>query len=337
MSREIKGVLASRLIILISTILVPIIIFLIFIFVNFGLWYSNDPILTFWIIKIATPTIFSVSWLFFLILFANRFSETIDSMDRTAGLIPLRLKIFYGINALFILLIFIFPIITPVIGILTFASFAWRLTTFRKKKWDSSGIPAYTKFLMVLFAIPPIFVTVSIAPEYLQLPLFLWLNIWLPLLNYIFTFSYSLCTALAIGSLFILLANRGVAEYEQILVDSTKKRSFFYIKVLEFILFVFFFLLSLYKFDVVDLFYNAGFVIVLLVSIVNYFSGKQQNKSFRGHVLGYLLAAIFMGSNLIFFTVELSQILKVTSLVVLSAVFIIIFFYSFIRLDETNF
>ncbi|MEJ2249880.1 MAG: hypothetical protein P8Y97_09495, partial [Candidatus Lokiarchaeota archaeon] len=126
MSREIKGVLASRLIILISTILVPIIIFLIFIFVNFGLWYSNDPILTFWIIKIATPTIFSVSWLFFLILFANRFSETIDSMDRTAGLIPLRLKIFYGINALFILLIFIFPIITPVIGILTFASFAWR-------------------------------------------------------------------------------------------------------------------------------------------------------------------------------------------------------------------
>ncbi|MEJ2277643.1 MAG: hypothetical protein P8Y70_07825 [Candidatus Lokiarchaeota archaeon] len=129
-------------------------------------------------------------------------------MDRTAGLIPLRLKIFYGINALFILLIFIFPIITPVIGILTFASFAWRLTTFRKKEWDSSGIPAYTKFLMVLFAIPPIFVTVSIAPEYLQLPLFLWLNIWLPLLNYIFTFSYSLCTALAIGSLFILLANR---------------------------------------------------------------------------------------------------------------------------------
>ncbi|MEJ2277642.1 MAG: hypothetical protein P8Y70_07820 [Candidatus Lokiarchaeota archaeon] len=75
----------------------------------------------------------------------------------------------------------------------------------------------------------------------------------------------------------------------------------------------------------------------MLVSIVNYFSGKQQNKSFRGHVLGYLLAAIFMGSNLIFFTVELSQILKVTSLVVLSAVFIIIFFYSFIRLDETNF
>jgi hypothetical protein len=258
-------------------------------------------------------------------------------MDRTVGLIPLRLKIFYGINALFLLFIFIFPIITPVVSVLTFASFAWRLTTFRKKSWDDSGVGFFTKFLMVFFAIPSIFVTVSIAPEYLELPLFLWLNIWLPLQDYIFTFSYALCTALAIGSLFVLIANRGVAEYEQIMIDPSKKKSFLYIRVLEFVLFIFFFLLSLYNFDVVDLFYNAGFFIVLFVSIVNYFSGKQQNKSFRSHVLGYLLAAVFMGSNLIFFTVELSQILRVVSLIVLSAVFIILFFYTFIKLDERNF
>ena len=337
MAKEIKGVLASRLIILLSIILVPISIFLIFIFVDFGLWFSNDPVLTFWIIKITCPSIFSAAWLFFLILFANRFAETIDSMDRMVGLIPLRLKIFYGINALFILFIFVFPMITPIIAILTFASLAWRLTTFRKKEWDGAGTPFYTKFLMVVFSLPALFCTVSIAPEYLELPLFLWVTIWVPLLDYIFTFSYALCTALAIGSLFILIANRGVAEYEQILTDPTKQKKFLYIRVLEFVLFIFFFLLSLYDFEVVDLFYNVGFFIVVFVSIVNYFSGKQQMKGFRSHVLGYILAAIFMGSNLIFFSLEISQILKFVSLVVLSAVFIGLFFYTFIHLDEDTF
>ena len=99
MTREVKGFILSRLLVLISIIIVPIAIFLIFNLVEFSLWYSQNPTLNFWILRVLCPLVFSVSWLFFLILFANRLSETIDSMDKTVGIVPLRLRFFFGLNA----------------------------------------------------------------------------------------------------------------------------------------------------------------------------------------------------------------------------------------------
>lgn len=338
MSREIKGILVSRLVILISIILVPIIIFLIFNLIDFQLWFSNDPELNFWLIKILCPLVYSVSWLFFLIIFANRFSNTIENMDRIAGIIPLRMKMFYGINALFILFIFVFPIVTPIISVLSFASFAWHLTTFRKEDWDEEKTSFLTKFFMVLFAIPPIFCTVLILPQFLDLPIFLWTNIWYPLLDYIFIFSYCVCTALAIGSLFILIANSGVSEYEQIYSEGRQGISMVNIKIFELALFIFLFVLALYDFVIINLFYYAGFIIVLVVSIVNHFTGKRRTRKFRGHVFGYVLAAIFMSSSLFSWAnLELSEIMGFWFLILLSSVFIILFFYTFIRLDEPEY
>ena len=298
MAREIKGILVSRLVVLISIILVPIIVFVIFNLIPFQLWFSSDPDLNFWLIKILCPLVYSVSWLFFLILFANRLDQTINSMDRIAGIIPLRMKMFYGINAIFILFIFVFPIVTPIVSVLSFSSFAWHLTTFRKEEWDDEKVSFFTKFLMILFAVLPIFCTVLILPQFLDLPLFLWNNVWDPLLDYIFIFSYCVCTALAIGSLFILIANSGVSEYEQIYSDGRQRISMVNVKIFELALFIFLFVLALYDFIIVDVFYYAGFVIVLLVSIVNHFTGKRKTRKFRGHVFGYVLAAIFMSSSL---------------------------------------
>ena len=333
--RKYKGLIISRFVVFISIILVPIIIFIIFNFVGFSLWFSADEDLNFWLIRILCPTVFSVGWLFFLVLFANRFAETIDSMDRTVSIIPLRLKIFYGINALFILFIFVFPLITPVIAILSFASFAWRITTFRKEMWDDSGVSFFTKFMMVLFSLLPIFCVVCIIPDYLDLPIFLWNTVWLPLTDYVYTFSYCLCTALAVGSFFVLLANRGVAEYEQLFTDPTKTKSMMHVKLFELLFFIFLFVLALIGFAVVDFFYYLGFFVVVIVSIVNLFSGKQKTKSFKGHVFGYVLAAIFMSSNFFLFNPEVSQVISLWSLVALATIFIVIFFYTFIVLDET--
>ena len=77
MSRQIKGVLLNRILVLVMIILIPVAIFLIFLIVDFELWYSTDPILTFWIIKVACPIVFGVSWLFFMILLADRLALTI--------------------------------------------------------------------------------------------------------------------------------------------------------------------------------------------------------------------------------------------------------------------
>ncbi|MBD3196798.1 MAG: hypothetical protein GF317_17205 [Candidatus Lokiarchaeota archaeon] len=337
MTRDVKGLLLSRLIVLIFIFLIPLAIFLIFIFVDFNLWWSADPNVTYWVVKVLCPIVFALSWLFFMILFANRISQTIDSMDKYISIIPLRLKLFYGMIAIVVLFIFIFPMITPIVSVLSFASIAWRATTFKKKDWDDSGTPFFTKVLIILASSVPLFCTVCIFPEYFILSSFLSAQIWVPLTDTIYTVSYCLCTALAIGSLFALVTHKGVAEYETIFASPDERKSNWWVKPLELVLFVFFLFLAYSNYEVIDIFYTAGFVIVVFVSIVNHFTEKTKSGKLRGHILGYLLAAVFLGSNLIIFSVEFSEFLSLISLVILAGVFIIVFFITFFFMEEENY
>jgi hypothetical protein len=334
MPKEIKGLILSRLIVLLSIILVPVGIFLIYNFTDFNLWFSNETTLKIALIKLLCPTVFSVSWLFFLVLFANRFADTLDDFDRTISVVPSRLKFFYGINAVYILFIFIFPLVTPVISVLSFASFAWRLTTFRKKRWEEDTRISITTWIMMgIAAILPVFCSIIVLPEYLILADFLWNDIWIPILPYLYIISYSLFTALAIGSLIILFLNSGISEYEQLFVDPPKKQKFWNVRVLEVILFGFFLFLDLGNFEVIDLFYITGFIIIIFISIVNLIQGKTKITRFKSHLFGYLIAAVFIGSNVLFTTSEISQLLRVWSLVISAILYIFVLFYTFLRLD----
>lgn len=334
MSREFKGLIVSRLIVLISIILVPIAIFLIYNLADFDLWFSNDQVIKVVIIKILCPAVFSVSWLFFLLLFAERFSKTLDNFDREISVVPSRLKFFYGINAIYILFIFTFPLITPLIAVLSFASFAWRLTTFRKKRWEEdTGVSFLTRLMMILFSVLPVFCSISILPGYLILASFLWNDLWLPLIPYLFSISYALFTALAIGALIILFSTSGISEYEQIYVDTTQKQSFWQIKLLEIFLFGFFLVLDLYEFPIIKFFHWMGFIIIIFTSIVNAFRGKSKYHDFKSHFIGYIIAAVFIGSNVIFSTSEISEFLRVWSLIISAVLYISVLFYTFIRTE----
>ncbi|MBY9016972.1 MAG: hypothetical protein KGD68_14885 [Candidatus Lokiarchaeota archaeon] len=335
MTKTVKGILIPRLIVLLAIFLVPLSIFLIFSLVDFNLWYSNDASLNFFVIKILSPIVYSVSWLFFLILFANRFANTMESFDDKISVVPSRLKFFYGLNAIYILFIFVFPIITPVISILSFASFAWRLTTFRKESWEEDTKTSFlTKLVMVLASLIPIFCTVSIIPEFLELPIFLWNNIWLNVIDYLFKISYSLFTALSIGSLIIMFSNSGISEYEQLFTDTTQKKSFTNVKVLVVFLFGFFLYLDLYNYPIVDLIYTAGLIIVIFTYIINLIRGRSKYGSFKSYFIGYLIAAVFIGSNVILTTDEISEFLRFSSLLISAILYIFVLFYTFITLDE---
>ncbi|MBN1803455.1 MAG: hypothetical protein JW891_18240 [Candidatus Lokiarchaeota archaeon] len=342
----IKNIIVSRLFVLLAIFVVPVAIFLIFNVTDFSVWWSNDPVLSAIIVKFLTPLTYAVSWFYFLILFANRFADTIDSMEKHTNIIPLRLKIFYGINALFVLFVFVFPLITPLVSILSFASMMWQLTTFKKSNWDEKQkVPLITKILAVAAAILPIFCTASIAPDYLELPIYLFQSVWVPLLDLVMIFSYCLCTALAIGSLLVLFANNGVSEYEQLWSDPKRDQTMLYIAILEILITIGLMVLAYANeltgnYPIIDLFYNLGFVIVLIVSIVNFFTGKSKNKKFRSHLLGYILAAVFMGSNLFIYDIELtivSEWVRVISLNVLATVFIAVFLYTFVKMEESEF
>ncbi len=340
MSKQVSGLIVSRLIVLISIIIVPIIIFLIFNLLEFDLWFSDSPVLNFWIIKILIPTVYSISWLFFLILFATRLSDTIDSMDKTVGVIPVRLKFFFGLNALFILFIFVLPIITPVIAVLSFSSMAWRMTTFKRETWDEKKISLLTKIFMILFSIIPVFCSIIILPQYLILAYFLWNVVWVPFLPLLFRISYAIYTALAIGSLFFLISNRGVSEYEQILTETKSEATIWYIRIFEIFLFVFLlflegFFTGFQRFEVIEVFYYAGFFIGVFVALINFINGKRKNASFKSYFFGYLLAAIFMAASL-FITGDWSNMIQMISLFFSAAVFIFIFFYTFITIEVSE-
>ena len=337
MVREVKGVIITRLVVLIAIIIVPISIFLIYSLVDFTLWYSpNDTILNFWVIKIISPTVYSVSWLFFLILFANRFANTMESFDDKISVVPSRLKFFYGINAVYILFIFIFPVVTPVISVLSFASFAWRLATYRKESWeDDSKVSVLTKIFMVIAACVPLFCTISIIPQFLDLPIFLWTQIWFPNVEILFTISYSLFTALAFGSLIILFSNDGISEYEQLFADPSQKKKFWNVKILEVFLFGLFMFLDYYNYDIIQLFYWAGFGIIIFTALVNYIRGNSKYGSFKSHIIGYLIAAVFIASNVVFSaSAEISEFLRLWSLVISAVLYIFVLFYTFATIEE---
>ncbi|MFW9773971.1 MAG: hypothetical protein ACFFFB_16815, partial [Candidatus Heimdallarchaeota archaeon] len=274
-------------------------------------------------------------WLFFLILFADRFANTLDDFDKTISVVPSRLKFFYGINAIYILFIFIFPFITPLISVLSFASFAWRLTTFRKKRWEEdTKISKMTWIMMSFAALLPIFCSVVVLPEYIVLADFLWNIIWVPILPVLYDISYSLFTALAIGSLIILFRNSGVSEYEQLFAEPIKKERYWNVRILEILLFGLFLFLEFGNFEIINLFHIAGFVIIIFISFVNLIRGKTKIRSFKSHIIGYLIAAVFIGSNVLFTqTSEISEILRVVSLLVSAFLYIFVFFYTFLRIE----
>ncbi|MFX1280404.1 MAG: hypothetical protein ACFFA3_13430 [Promethearchaeota archaeon] len=334
MPKEVKGLIVSRLIILLTIILLPVAIFLIYNLADFNLWFSNDNTLKVGLIKLLCPIVFCVSWLFFLILFAERFSDTLDDIDKTISVVPSRLKFFYGVNAVYILFIFVFPFITPLVSVVSFASFAWRLTTFKKKRWEEdTKISTLTWIMMIIFAILPVFCSIIVLPEYLNLLDFLWNVIWVPILPYLYIISYSLFTALAIGSLIILFMTSGVAEYEQLFMEPSQKQRFWNVRILEIVLFGCFLYLDIFGFEVINFFYIIGFVIIIFISFVNLIRGKTKIKSFKSHLLGYFIAAVFIGSNVIFTSSEISQILRVWSLLVSAILYLFVFFYTFLRIE----
>jgi hypothetical protein len=224
--------------------------------------------------------------------------------------------------------------ITPIISILSFASMAWRLTTIKKKVWDEeTKVPLITWIIMGLVSIVPIFCAVSVIPEFFVLAYFLWDAIWIPLLPYLFSFSYALFTALSIGSFILLFYNAGISEYEQFWAEPSKKKNIWMIKILEILLFAFLLFLDIGDYDVKILFYYAGFIFIIITSIVNLIQGKSKVKGFKSHLFGYLIAAVFVGSSVLFTTSEISEFLRVWSLLISAILYIFVFFYTFIKIE----
>lgn len=69
-------------------------------------------------IYLAIPVFFSLPWVLFSVIRASKIADTYTLMGRALGKVRIDQKLFYGINASFMLIFFIFPFASPLITII---------------------------------------------------------------------------------------------------------------------------------------------------------------------------------------------------------------------------
>lgn len=118
----------NRLLVLLQIILIPVY------FLYFNIIWRDDiqeffdqdnfllnrmPEWLIWFeVNLAIPVFFSLPWVLFSIIRATKIADTYSLMGRALGKVRIDQKLFYGINASFLLIFFIFPFASPIITIL---------------------------------------------------------------------------------------------------------------------------------------------------------------------------------------------------------------------------
>lgn len=330
--RRIKGLLVSRLLVIISIIAIPIFIFLLFSGSTLSLFKME------WIplewreeILMITPWVFTFGWLFMLILFANRISGSVDDLDENFQVIPGRYRLFYGINALSLMVIFAFPISTPLVAVLAFASAGYRLATLRTDWNKVEKTPVGAIVLAIIFAAIPAIISVAVLPDLLTFSQFIWNEFWVLLIDPLYTISLAMSTALTFGSL-IILFQIGVSEYENAGVLSEEQDEHrIQIMFFEALLFAFLIFMEWKNLEFKNLFYYTGFVVVVFITIINWIKGRNAPADFKRYTFGYLLTIVLYGANAIAW---LYPPVKTITVMVSAAAYIVLFCIIFATYDE---
>ncbi|HMF29898.1 MAG TPA: hypothetical protein VKK79_00675, partial [Candidatus Lokiarchaeia archaeon] len=324
----------SRVITVVFVPLVPIAIFLYFYFLGITITvpWIPDPDVAAIVVKWVAPALFAFGWAFILLLFVTRIADTFEEFETTSKVIPLRLRFFYGLDALALAILFAFPMITPVIAVIAFASLGWRLMTSRTD-WDSDAkAGAGTYIVMILFAIPPAACAYIYIPATLILAQYFWNNFWLSNVLILYNIAMSLSTATTIGSL-IYFIKTGASEFEQaqqggIALAGGNQQSFVGVKVFQVILFAFFLFLYYEDIPILSLFFWGGLAITVFIMAVNLFRGGGPGslQLDRTVFFGYLLSAGFYVVELGW---KLDENLKSMMLIIAALVFLAVFAWKF--------
>ncbi|MEM2142375.1 MAG: hypothetical protein QXQ81_03880 [Candidatus Thorarchaeota archaeon] len=117
----------------------------------------------------VVPIIFSVTWDSIIYLRRYRMANTVYLARRSTGPIPLRWRVFYGANALFVSLFFVLPLVTPIVsmigGIMLASTVVYRAALGRLGMRRISAAAAVVVASAV--RLRSIFVLLQFAPGYL--------------------------------------------------------------------------------------------------------------------------------------------------------------------------
>lgn len=323
----------SRLFVLIFGIFVPIYILITFLRFDFPLewlpydWSWNSR--TVWIIvNVAAPIFYCVAWLYFNFLLGDRISKSLEIMQGTSSTVSTHYIIFYGINALVLLMAFLIPIFTPIVGVLSFSSMVFNVLT-SKRNWEDldEKTQKFVKAVAIIAAIPIIFVSIFVVPDLITLSIAFSKNFWEVVVDPLFWAVKAFGVAIPIGN-FITLYRTGVAEVE----GKRYQQSKLDIVVIELVITGFLFFLEWQGVEFVTFLYYAGMVFWIISFIANLKAGRSREGKLKQNPIGIILNAIFWIAWFIFGKQDLDPSLNwvklaltIASAVVFFSAFLVIF------------
>ena len=217
-----EGVMINRLIVLLQFFAVPVY----FVFYSTK-WKENlasffdgmfhalpllKNIVPDWFIKfeinLGIPIFFSLPWVVLTLIRATRIADAYYLMGKASLRLRIDAKIFYGLNAAFTLIFFIFPIFSPLI---TIVAIFWMMRAVMRKLIIGRFLKFTWWLPALILAIPPGLITIAFFSNYSELLQQVW-GRWLDLIPYIYGLGLTLAIAITYGN-FVHFLFEGAVKY----------------------------------------------------------------------------------------------------------------------------
>ncbi|MHA1269244.1 MAG: hypothetical protein ACTSPY_05600 [Candidatus Helarchaeota archaeon] len=294
-----------RLLVVLLFIIIPVYFFSIFLFVDVQ---SSGALFLSWFLAyldrnfvfyFLMPLVLSVPWFIFLIVFRNNFAESFQIMHDTKSVITPRWTLFFGLNSILIVALFIMPVIANILSFFGFFVLSWRI--FISSDWaEKKGSGANTCWffiVVILLEIFPFLVAWEGYWNYSILQNVLWTT-WIQYLPEFYSFLIVIFNAFTIGSLTRLIASK-TSEFESDIDQTTEtnlpKRLIYLVQTLFLVIFLVFWILELSfggTFHWINLIINMiclllAFILIIL-SLV-----RGRSAGIKLSIISYLIVFIF--------------------------------------------
>lgn len=338
MGRRIGGVLAVRLLVVICAIGLPIYFALLFAISPFKIYqypFPIDPMLVnfplfqfitqasqflngtdFLMNYVVAPIFFSLPWLLFIVINRTRLANTFSVMNSSTTIIPLRYRMFYGFNTLIVIMFFILPVISPILGIFAGIILAGRLVTMSDWVWKASRSTriVYTALLVLMICPLPVYAAWIFYNGQIFALMANWIwGIWTNVMIMVYVIAMCIVDSLAIGSvIWLIFAGAGEFEAQTYGVKMTEV-PYRLLAIFQFIVFLVLAYLTLpyiyfpgispsgyltwggdpeLLFNYINYACLGIFGLVFLICLIK---GLQRNGGFNPSLIGFFFAGAFLG------------------------------------------
>ncbi|MHA2016181.1 MAG: hypothetical protein ACTSUH_10615 [Candidatus Thorarchaeota archaeon] len=208
--------LMTRVVVVTMALAVPVYFFALMFLLPFQITPFGDPFLDWLFNYLLVPSVFSTTWVALIYLNRYRLANTVHLMRETTTSVPLRWRVFYGLNAAFVMVFFVLPVATAPVAVI--GGLALAGTVFYRTAVGKLGLgrlaAAATVIVAVALCILPAYIMLAFIPRYLEIwnaMLSSWSSFWF---GVVYGVAQCLVNALSLGAPIHFLYY-GAQQYER--------------------------------------------------------------------------------------------------------------------------